>query len=542
MKTKSIARFFFLIYLLPLSTSMQAQVWSAIQPISNPRVEHAAATGPDGMVYIVGGTDDQSGTIKTMEKYNALLGGAWSAAASMSTPRAQLAFVFGTDGYLYAIGGVTGNISTNLVERYNTATGTWATMAPLNAKRSQLAAAVGPDGRIYAIGGYDSPNGTGPLATVEVYNPPSTTFPLGQWVSAPAINTPILNHHAVTGLDGNIYVFDGESGNKWYMFNGTQWTAKGSLTSTLGGCAAVTGPDGLMYLLDVEPNIMTGSKQVIAYTSAGPSSVVVPDLIQGRTAPGAATPAEGSIVVSGGYRKLGGVLKYAEKYSPLKAPLFPNSTAWWRFNEANGPTVIDSKGSNTGTVVGNAVHAPLGRVLKSLIFNGTSQYIKVNNSPSINFGTANMTIECWVKWNPANAPSVVPILDKRTQISGKYQGYHLFITSAGKLGFQLANGTTYQNYGATQTTIPGNKWTHIAVTVDRTSANPAISLYVNSVLDKTFIPLQGNITNTAPLNIGRHAFNTTAFKGELDELALYNRALRWAEIRAVFLAGKEGKQ
>lgn len=450
--------------------------------------------------------------------------------------------VFGTDGYIYAIGGLIGNISTNQVERYNTATDTWQNVASMNNARSDLAAAVGPDGRIYAIGGYNSPGGTSNLAVVEAFNPPSTAFPQGQWVAAPAMTAQRAGHHAVTGLDGNIYVYAGTSGNTWEVFNGNQWTAKGNLSFNTGGFNAVTGPDGLMYQLGHDGGVFHGSSQVTAYTGAGQSADVVPDLVQSRSVRGAATAAEGQIIVTGGYRKSFGTMNYVEFYGPLKAPLSPDARAWWRFNEANGPTVIDSKGANTGSVVGNAVHAASGRVSRSLIFNGSSQYVKVNNSASLNFGTGSFTIEGWIKWNPPGGTGIVPVLDKRTFSTGKYKGYHLYITSTGKLGVQLANGTTYQNYTAVQTTIPANKWTHIAVTINRTAAPNAIKLYVNSVQDIIFTPLAGSITNTAPLNIGKHLFNNTYFKGELDELTLYGAALKWAEIRGIFLAGKEGKQ
>lgn len=526
-----------LISLFAYSPTMQAQV---ISPLLDFRFDHASATGPDGQIYVVGGQISGSEGTKTLEKYNPLQQNAtWVAAASMSVERDELAFVFGTDGYLYAIGGNIGNTVTNLVERYNTATNTWSTMAPLNVARSGLAAAVGPDGRIYAIGGYGG--GSSNLSSVEVYNPPSNTNPLGQWVPAPAMNSAMANHNAVTGLDGNIYVFDGPSGNLWKVFNGTQWTPKGSLSFGIGGFDAVTGPNGLMYQVGVDGGLWAGSAQTIPYTSTGPSSTVVPDLIKSRNQ-AAATVAEGYLFVTGGYKKSFGAMKDAEKIGTMPAPVFQNTKSCWKFNEPNGQTVVDNCGTNTGTIVGNAIHDATGRVGRALIFNGTNQHVTVNNASGINFGTGSMSIEGWIKWSPVNGVAVVPILDKRTQANGKYQGYHLFVTSGGKLGFQLANGSTYQNYGGTQTTIPANQWTHIAVTVDRSSMNPAVSIYVNSVLDKTFVPLQGDISTAAPLMIGKHSFNTSYFKGELDELSLYNRALRWAEIRAVFLAGKAGKQ
>lgn len=535
---------------LSIASPLYAQ-WGNIPSLQTSRSENEAVTGPDGKVYVAGGTTGTQ-AINSVEKLDPLSNTSWTMVAPMSTARARFALVFGTDGYLYAIGGLNGNTSLTSVERYNTATNTWQTMAPMNVSRCQHAAAVGPDGRIYVMGGYTSPTGTSNLNSVEVYNPPSINFPLGQWVGAPSMTTARANHHAVTGLDGKIYVFEGTSGNTWEVFDGATWTSKGALNCSVGPFESVIASNGLMYQLGYDGGIFNGSKAVMTYAATGQTSNVTPNMNQGRASKGAAACAEGRIYVAGGYRKSYGLMNFAELYpvttaAGLKAPDFaPNCKALWRFDALNGTTLPDSKGTNNGTTIGTPLLSlnNSGRVNKSVNINAnsTTQGISVNNSPSINFGTGSMSIEAWIKWTPVSGnTSVVPVIDKRTYSSGKYTGYHVYITAAGRLGFQIANGTSFVNYTASKTTIPAGAWTHIAISLDRSTNNPTLKLYVNSVLDQSFTPLVGNINNTAKLYIGRHLFNNTYFKGEIDELGLFNRSLKWAEIRSIFLAGKEGK-
>ncbi len=512
----------------------QAQAWASIQDMISTRHRHGAATGSDGRVYAVGGLVGTQ-CIASVETYHPLNAGSWSPVASLSGPRCDPGVVFGADGYLYAIGGAVGNISSGLVERYSIATGSWQALAKLNVPRSRPAVAVGPDLKIYAIGGFSQPSGTG-IKSIEVYDPQINSWTL-LLATAPTPGA----YHAVTGLDGNIYAFGLGFGGTWARFDGTSWSSLGSLTPpSTAGFSTVTGPDGLMYLTSAGPSTpLNGTSGVVAYDANGPSTAP-PNMVQSRASGAASTAAEGQVFVTGGYRKSSpGEMRYAEAYGPLSAPLFPNAAAWWRFDEPNGLTALDSAGNTPSTFVGNVPHAA-ARVGKGIVLNGTSQYLQVQNAVALNFGAGDFSIEGWIRWLPGSV-SVTPILDKRTKVGQKYQGYHLFVYTGGRLGLQLANGNTYENYVATTTTIKPNQWTHIAVTVDRT-ASKSVGFYVNGVRDKSFVPLQGSVSTIAPLSIGRHGFSSTYFKGGLDELTLYSRALRWAEIRAAFLAGKVGKQ
>jgi hypothetical protein len=150
----------------------------------------AAASGPDGRIYAIGGTPDQTAAtiLRLVEAYNPSAN-AWTSVAPMPTARRLLATVTGLDGRIYAIGGFNGNIL-DTAEAYDAATNTWSTVAPMRIARAGLAAAAGPDGRIYAIGG--SYNGS--LSRVEVYNPavPPRTPVAGATPGATSTATPTI--------------------------------------------------------------------------------------------------------------------------------------------------------------------------------------------------------------------------------------------------------------------------------------------------------------------------------------------------------------
>lgn len=514
---------------MPQPTRAQ-QTWSSIQPMISARHQHGAATGPDGKLYVVGGRVGQK-CLATVERYDVQSG--WSQVASMTTPRCNPGVVVGADGYLYAVGGDLGEQSTNLVERYDVATGKWETRQPLNFDRARPAVAIGPDLRIYAIGGSSQPSGKA-LSSIEVYDAIGDAWTLVQ--GAPKAGT----YEAVTGLDGNIYVFSAGSPETWARYDGSHWTELGTTYPMSGSeFSAATGSDGIMYLAAIgSSNVWSGVKRVAGY-GTNVQLGEQPELLESRNRPAAAA-ADGRLVVTGGgYKQSPMTLKLAEAYGPLQAPLFGNAAAGWRFDEPNGPTAVDVTGHTIGTFVGNVPHAA-GRVSTSVAFNGKN-HLAVADAPALAFGSGDFSFEGWVRWLPSGS-GVTPILDKRTLVNGKYRGYSLFIYQNGRLGVQLANGSTYQNYVATSTAIKANTWTHFAAVVDRSSTK-TVRLYVNGVRDdKDFVPLAGDVSNAAALTVAKHSFDNLYYRGGLDELSMHKRALTWAEVRAVFLAGKEGKQ
>ena len=126
--------------------------WVPVAPMPTARCGLAAVLGNDGLIYAIGGVDDECQRVATVEAYDPVAD-SWEKKADMPTPRSDLSAVVGSDGNIYAIGGVSEWDSIGTVEVYYPASNTWATGAPLQIDRLCFGATVTDEGMIYVIGG-----------------------------------------------------------------------------------------------------------------------------------------------------------------------------------------------------------------------------------------------------------------------------------------------------------------------------------------------------------------------------------------------------
>jgi len=89
--------------------------------------------------------------------------------------------------------------------------------------------------------------------------------------------------------------------------------------------------------------------------------------------------------------------------------------------------------------------------------------------------------------------------------------------------------------------VTAGSFQHIAASYDGNN----IKLYHNGTLATTQAVGAANFNTGDPINIGMENLTTAGtfdlFKGEIDELSIYNRALTDQEIAAIFGAGTAGK-
>jgi N-acetylneuraminic acid mutarotase len=148
-----------------------------------------AAAGYHGLIYAVGGYDQDGNALANLEIYNPRTN-TWTAGPPMRTARGLLRATF-ADGRLYAVGGFdsTGTILFDTVESYDPTTDRWTTEAPIPIPRAEPALATLTDGQIVAAGGCCVPGTTenGPqgavfLSDAELYSPWNNT-----WHQLPAL-------------------------------------------------------------------------------------------------------------------------------------------------------------------------------------------------------------------------------------------------------------------------------------------------------------------------------------------------------------------
>ena len=195
--------------------------------------------------------------------------------------------------------------------------------------------------------------------------------------------------------------------------------------------------------------------------------------------------------------------------------------------------------STTKNVTSGAVLAPSTTTNTStLSFNGTDSYIQVASSSDFAFGTSGYSISLWFKPNGTNSGlsnAGVNILDMRsTSINEPVPS--LWIRTDGATGFIKL--LVELNYRAQATvTLNSGNWYHVVVTNDGYTSK----IYLNG--NTTPIASGTDTTNylAAPLKIGRfYANNQYSFSGEIDEVAIWNKAITSCDVAGIYQASSNG--
>lgn len=190
----------------------------------------------------------------------------------------------------------------------------------------------------------------------------------------------------------------------------------------------------------------------------------------------------------------------------------------------------DSSGyGNHGTVVNATLTTDrFGNPDKAYLFNGTSSYISI---PATILTNANYTFSMW--FNPSNLNSSTLIA---VGVGGPDQGIQIVNGYYWGGGGYNSDGTVT---GARSTDFPDiNAWYHIALTRD----NNYIRFYVNGILKVSastngLLPSYGSGTKTATIG-AREPGTNLFFKGKIDEVGIYNRALSDEEILRLYYIPK----
>jgi hypothetical protein len=155
---------------------------------------------------------------------------------------------------------------------------------------------------------------------------------------------------------------------------------------------------------------------------------------------------------------------YTTNFLPPQTPVKPTTNSQLLLN-MNDIGITDYTRSVDLETVGDTKIAPesaLNGLYYSNYFNGSSDYLTVPSSTTLNLSSGDFTIEAWVYWSGVNASA--EIIDKDGVSGSSYPSYAIAIGSS-KLAFTVGsgNGTGYiQTITPASTTFPTNTWTHVA--------------------------------------------------------------------------------
>ena len=211
----------------------------------------------------------------------------------------------------------------------------------------------------------------------------------------------------------------------------------------------------------------------------------------------------------------------------------------WSF-DGEQPTHADA-GGFTGKFAGEATtsDSPITQLLAStpsnaLNLDGKDDSLVTPRDDAMNVGEGSFTVSAWIRPTQLRQGGIVCL--------GKYSWTHGWYfdmpNNRGVLRIETvspenkSNGTVASRPGV----IRANKWQHVAAVVNR--GENQTHLYVNGYRVATGTVNAANLDNpNVDLHIGRIQ-DSQLFKGQIDEVRLYRRALDESELAALLVSGQ----
>ncbi len=216
--------------------------WSAGAPLPTVSRGFASALGLDSMIYSFSGVD-LSGTITSCYKYNVTTN-SWTTLAPIPTPVWESAAATAPNGDIFVFGGEGG---LTLTQIYHPSSDTWTAGTPIPVGVEMEGAVTAPNGKIYLVGGYD---GGSVIGNVQIYDPALTTWSAGATMTTPR------NQFACTIHNTSIYTIGGKnsySNNSGPFYNNVEiynttngiWSTGTALPVLIGETKACTINGGI---------------------------------------------------------------------------------------------------------------------------------------------------------------------------------------------------------------------------------------------------------------------------------------------------------
>ncbi|MHC4983830.1 MAG: LamG-like jellyroll fold domain-containing protein, partial [Planctomycetota bacterium] len=195
----------------------------------------------------------------------------------------------------------------------------------------------------------------------------------------------------------------------------------------------------------------------------------------------------------------------------------------------------DSAGQNHGELKGGVTFAD-GKSGRAFHFDGKGGHLAVPFRPALDLDRE-FTLSAWIKPTDrqgAGGPELRFIVSR--WIYGGTGDYYLALYSSGCVKLGVAHGPSEGLEG--KSVLPKGKWSHVAGTFN----NGQMKVFVNGKLDGARVSTKIRRTTQGPFEHGEVYLGALwdksfSFDGDVDEVAVWNRALSGDEIRAMFAGG-----
>jgi hypothetical protein len=211
---------------------------------------------------------------------------------------------------------------------------------------------------------------------------------------------------------------------------------------------------------------------------------------------------------------------------------------WWAMNEGENGTCTG--GTDVCDLSGNANHGTNNGATwidgrgptfeqvdktQALNFNGVSDRVVIPNNVNITFTTEDFSLEGWIKLSKKN--DIMFFLEK-----GEYivNGWEFAVWNTNKLKFRTYQQGAFQEQDA-KTLLNTDVWYHVVAV----RSGSSVKLYLNGIDDTgTPVTMTNPAINNTEMRIGTRYNGNYSFNGQIDDVRIYNRALRPEEIRYLY--------
>src|SRR5579864_1372007 len=206
-----------------------------------------------------------------------------------------------------------------------------------------------------------------------------------------------------------------------------------------------------------------------------------------------------------------------------------SEVAWWRFDEASGDAVVDSSGHrNFGRIVSGVERIP-GRMGGALRFNGAVDGIAGRAGASIPMGNSARTITAWIRTDSTNGDFTNLLhygLNQPPRAS-----FVLALTPDGR----VRSGNGFEaGFVTGKSRIDDGRW-HALAAVYEGPQSPVERIYLDGAEDVSAkLNATPETVNGGAWMIGKFLAGGTRFRGDLDDVRVFDRALYPAEVEALY--------
>jgi hypothetical protein len=198
---------------------------------------------------------------------------------------------------------------------------------------------------------------------------------------------------------------------------------------------------------------------------------------------------------------------------------------------------LDALGDHHGTLVGTATFAA-GKVGQAFTFDSDDDGVTIAHSTSLDVGAGGFSVEFWMRGVKNQPGSQFLVVDKSHGFTDNAGWLFQGLSASGFLEMGIGNGSLFPAISSGIDVLDGT-FHHVAGVWD----GEAMRLHVDGV-ERSSTPFTGPVNNTRDVNLGFAWGGGTPqrfFRGQVDELAIYQRALLPAEVAAIYNAGANGK-